>query len=291
MGESKKHKKKLCDSVFASAYPLPLTDQVSYGRFVSESLNLSVTADFTFSAKEKDKETGFSYFGSRYYNSDLSIWLSVDPMSDKYPSTSPYAYCRNNPIILVDPNGMWDVKVSASADRGKNPYATFTVYDRNGNEVFKTIVMVKGLHRKRDKENGDTPTGVYKILEWRKTGGRYNKESYGENDLLALEYKEGAGEGNRFDSEDKRAGMHVHGGRKRANRLVNTHGCIRMADDDIKELKSITDELEQNDPMEKRGILVVSDDLDSPVNYSNKQQFKESVSAEKHVTLEEIKVQ
>lgn len=59
----------------------------------------------TFSSKEKDAETGYSYFGSRYYSSDLSIWLSVDPMSDKYPSLSPYAYCANNPVKLVDPNG------------------------------------------------------------------------------------------------------------------------------------------------------------------------------------------
>ena len=41
----------------------------------------------------------------RHYNSDLSIWLSVDPMSDKYPSTSPYTYCGNNPVVLKDPNG------------------------------------------------------------------------------------------------------------------------------------------------------------------------------------------
>jgi RHS repeat-associated protein len=40
---------------------------------------------YTFSAKEKDTETGLSYFGSRYYSSDLSIWLSVDPMASKYP--------------------------------------------------------------------------------------------------------------------------------------------------------------------------------------------------------------
>ena len=60
---------------------------------------------YTFSAKERDSETGLSYFGSRYYSSDLSIWLSVDPMSDKYPSLSPYVYCANNPIKLVDPNG------------------------------------------------------------------------------------------------------------------------------------------------------------------------------------------
>ena len=60
---------------------------------------------FTFSAKERDSETGLSYFGSRYYSSDLSIWLSVDPMSDKYASLSPYTYCANNPVKLVDPNG------------------------------------------------------------------------------------------------------------------------------------------------------------------------------------------
>ena len=37
--------------------------------------------------------------------SALSIWLSVDPISDKYPGVSPYTYCANNPVKLVDPNG------------------------------------------------------------------------------------------------------------------------------------------------------------------------------------------
>ena len=65
----------------------------------------SFSSMYTFSAKEKDTETGYSYFGARYYSSDLSIWLSVDPMSDKYLSMSPYVYCANNPVKLVDPNG------------------------------------------------------------------------------------------------------------------------------------------------------------------------------------------
>ncbi len=65
----------------------------------------TLNSSHTFSAKEKDSETGLSYFGARYYSSDLSIWLSVDPMSDKYPSLSPYVYCANNPVKLVDPNG------------------------------------------------------------------------------------------------------------------------------------------------------------------------------------------
>ena len=66
---------------------------------------ITAHSSHTFSAKERDSETGLSYFGARYYRSDLSIWLSVDPMSDKYPSLSPYVYCADNPIKLVDPNG------------------------------------------------------------------------------------------------------------------------------------------------------------------------------------------
>ncbi|MDD6582287.1 MAG: hypothetical protein PUF10_06395 [Bacteroidales bacterium] len=42
---------------------------------------------------------------ARHYHPTLSIWLSVDPMSDKYPSTSPYTYCANNPVRLVDEDG------------------------------------------------------------------------------------------------------------------------------------------------------------------------------------------
>ena len=65
----------------------------------------------TFTGKERDSETGYSYFGARYYDSDLMTgWLSVDPMADKYPGLSPYAYCAWNPVKLVDPDGReWDL--------------------------------------------------------------------------------------------------------------------------------------------------------------------------------------
>ena len=42
---------------------------------------------------------------ARHYHSTLSIWLSVDPMSDKYPGVSPYTYCANNPVMMKDPDG------------------------------------------------------------------------------------------------------------------------------------------------------------------------------------------
>ena len=61
---------------------------------------------FTFTGKEKDAETGYSYFGARYYDSDLSgLFMSVDPMLDSFPSISPYSYCMWNPIIMKDDDG------------------------------------------------------------------------------------------------------------------------------------------------------------------------------------------
>ena len=68
---------------------------------------LSMKNPLTFTGKELDSETGYSYFGARYYDAELSgLFFSVDPMADKYPNISPYAYCAWNPVKLVDPEGL-----------------------------------------------------------------------------------------------------------------------------------------------------------------------------------------
>ncbi len=60
---------------------------------------------YKFNGKELDEETGFYYYGARYYDPRISIWLSVDPLAIKHPNESPYIYCGNNPIIFFDPDG------------------------------------------------------------------------------------------------------------------------------------------------------------------------------------------
>lgn len=60
---------------------------------------------FKFNGKELDEETGFYYYVARYYDPKISIWLSVDPLAEKFPNQSPYSFCFNNPVYFIDPDG------------------------------------------------------------------------------------------------------------------------------------------------------------------------------------------
>jgi RHS repeat-associated protein len=90
-----------------------------YGELFVSQKNSSFDSRYKFTAKELDNETNYTYFGARYYDSDLSSWLSVDPLSDKYPSLSPYNYCAGNPVVLVDPDGRKIVLSGKRSDRQK----------------------------------------------------------------------------------------------------------------------------------------------------------------------------
>ena len=77
-----------------------------YGETLLDLSHPPYETPYQFTGYEKDQETGLHYAGARYYDSWLSIFNSTDPMWYKYPSLSPYAYCVDNPVMLVDPDGM-----------------------------------------------------------------------------------------------------------------------------------------------------------------------------------------
>ena len=51
------------------------------------------------------------WFGSRLYDPLTARWTTQDPMSEKYYASSPYAYCQNDPVRFIDPDGsdIWEI--------------------------------------------------------------------------------------------------------------------------------------------------------------------------------------
>ena len=127
---------------------------------------------FAFTGKEKDHESGFHYYGARYYWSEvLTGWLSVDPMSDKYPSISPYAYCVWNPVKLVDPDGreLWKPEM---------------LEDGTVNYVMEKGDNAKTLQKQYDLSK-DAAQKLYATMRNGKISGAFAKEITG-NEVLKL---------------------------------------------------------------------------------------------------------
>jgi RHS repeat-associated protein len=70
--------------------------------------------DYMFNAKEMDEGSGMYYYSARYYAPP--VFISRDPLFEKYPFMSPYAYCANNPVIMIDPSGR-EVEISGEAKK------------------------------------------------------------------------------------------------------------------------------------------------------------------------------
>ncbi|MGP1515923.1 MAG: RHS repeat-associated core domain-containing protein [Bacteroidales bacterium] len=120
-------------------------------------------SSFVFNGKEKDYESDFHYYGARYYASELSIWLSTDPMSDKYPSLTPHNYCANNPVKLIDPNGE---EISTHTDENGNVIAIFNDGDngvyrhqKNADGGSVTAYQLNKRHKKYGTSAGGTKMG------------------------------------------------------------------------------------------------------------------------------------
>src|SRR5574344_1098728 len=87
-------------------------------RAFGEEVDLTVPGDKVtenFTGKEKDEETDLNYFGARYLDPMLGLWVSADP---KKQFASLYLYVGNghNPLTSVDPNGLADNQLAIYAN-------------------------------------------------------------------------------------------------------------------------------------------------------------------------------
>ncbi|MCK0203072.1 RHS repeat-associated core domain-containing protein [Ornithobacterium rhinotracheale] len=79
------------------------TEYIAFGEVLFDEHTTETNMPYLFNGKELDSETGLYYYGARYYDTKISLWLNVDPLAEK--TMQPYAYTDNNPINFVDFDG------------------------------------------------------------------------------------------------------------------------------------------------------------------------------------------
>ena len=91
-----------------------------YGELLVDEHSSSEDLPYKFNGKQFDEETGLYYYGARYMDPKISMWLGVDPLMEKYPNVTGYCYTMDNPIKFIDPNGKETYVI-------KNKTGTYTV--------------------------------------------------------------------------------------------------------------------------------------------------------------------
>ena len=78
---------------------------------------------YKYNGKELDRMHGLDTYdyGARQYNPIVGRWDRMDPLGENYYSVSPYAYCENDPVNAVDPDGRsgWKVLLKGVYKVGK----------------------------------------------------------------------------------------------------------------------------------------------------------------------------
>ncbi len=98
-------------SVMATVSPAgSMCDRYQYlpwGKMHLSQVSASTVARYMYTSQEYETELGYDmyYFGARYYDPELKIFMQVDPLHQKSPSLGPYLYCANNPMKYVDTDG------------------------------------------------------------------------------------------------------------------------------------------------------------------------------------------
>ena len=105
----------------ASEHILEQSDYYAFGeRIDTPGQVFDQTNRYRYNGKEQlrfegiNLDPGLTDYGARYYAPKFGRWTTPDPLADKYYSISPYAFCNNNPVNYIDPDGeavetLWDI--------------------------------------------------------------------------------------------------------------------------------------------------------------------------------------
>lgn len=172
------------------------TDYYPFGLEMRDRTLSAENHRFGFNGKEKDPSMGslthYDY-GFRIYNPAIGRFLSVDPLTDLFPSQSSYLYAFNNPILYIDVEGLYGDENEANKQRDiaiSNGLEVGDIY-QSGDEWGFNVINGEDSYSAFEKNfsttsnYGDTEVGIlgsvleakkfdmYNSTQWKGINGKY----------------------------------------------------------------------------------------------------------------------
>jgi len=102
---------------------------------------------YKYNGKELDRMHGLDTYdyGARQYNPILTRWDRMDPLCEKYYDVSPYAYCENNPVNAIDPDGRKVRYINNASNDFKRKFANaINILNKHGvGYIFSKLERLK----------------------------------------------------------------------------------------------------------------------------------------------------
>ena len=135
-------------------YPFGLT-------FNSFTRNYSEPQRYKYNGKEEQEDWGSGVldYGAKMYMADIGRWGVVDPMTDQRNWVSPYNYVQNNPLLRIDPDGMFDI-ISIDKENGQTQ-----ITKDEGDDVVQLVDKGEVVDSYTYGENGSfvNDTDIYEV--------------------------------------------------------------------------------------------------------------------------------
>ncbi|HNW52367.1 MAG TPA: type II toxin-antitoxin system HicA family toxin [Prolixibacteraceae bacterium] len=201
--------------------------------------------DYLYNGKQYQDDFNLNWYdyGARFYDPALGRWNSPDALADEYDSWSPYNYALNNPVLLLDPNGMWVATAGGYSTNDPSEIARFMSYmqaEQAVNNNNPSINQMTGFVEGEMNGGGKLSNGAYlvsDVLVNKDEGGwKVDQESFHQawvdvyKILSGDKYHFGPVEGEPvmkpLDSWYAKAWYGIAGEREYAGRYVNSQGLL-----------------------------------------------------------------